>query len=696
MIYVRKIMILIFVLFLPMMLLAEDTLRYRMPEQIVTTTRSVRSWLDAPTAFTVLKTENQPAQRGLGISESLILVPGLVANSRFGTDDLRLSIRGMGARSNTGVRGVRVLYDGIPESEPDGQARLEGIDPGTVHSVEVLRGGGSALYGNAAGGVINLRTAETFPVAGLRADFTGSGYGYTKISLAAGTGPLHSDSTLYLSIDFSNFNFEAGESGGSGGTITLSRTESDGWRKHSKYEGYHVNGAWTIHADPWSSLRALFYFVKINSELPGTLTPEQFDDDPFQADSNYVALDVKRITRKGRLGLQYKNLLSEHFTLEFTPYAALKKFDRPREKGSEYRLLTRYMLGGTLQGVWDGFLANRPLYVVFGVDEQFQDGPISTYHNEGGTRTDSLLKEEQKSQWGQGVFTEGEIGISDFVTISAGARWDHVRFVEEILTEGVRITNDEQAVTPRFGLRYRVGPGMMAFGSLFGGFETPSRKETENSVGFNVKPQKTWTAEFGFRGVKIVKGVETRWDATIYRMTVTDMIVPDILSGEELFTNAGEAVHQGIELSARLSKPRLGFMGVAASLGEYRFTDYISAFGDFSDKKLPGVSPNIVSGVVRWTPDDAFYAEFSGRVSGAAYANTENFEKADAWLILNTTIGGKLPIDFLSCLWHIGVQNITDERYVSFIQVNDSKRRYFEMGMPRTVLAGLRVGTPGL
>ena len=135
-----------------------------------------------------MRSEDQPAHRGLGLSDNLLLVPGLSANTRFGTDDIRLAVRGLGARSNSGVRGVRVLYDGIPESEPDGQTRLEGIEAGSLDRVEVLRGAGSALYGNAAGGVVNLRTAASFPTAGIRAGVQGGGYGFSRVRTGRGHG----------------------------------------------------------------------------------------------------------------------------------------------------------------------------------------------------------------------------------------------------------------------------------------------------------------------------------------------------------------------------------------------------------------------------------------------------------------------------------------------------------------------------
>ncbi|MBU1936353.1 TonB-dependent receptor, partial [bacterium] len=589
-----------------------------------------------------------------------------------------------------------VLYDGIPESEPDGQARLEAIDPGTIDRVEVLRGGGSALYGNAAGGVVNFRTPETLPVPGVRAEVIASGYGYSKLSLTAGTGQSRRDSAFFVSFDFGNLRFGAGQPGGEGGIVKVSRTVADGWREHSAYEGYNVYGTWTVHASAKSSLRTLLYFISVYNELPGTLTREQFEADPFQADSNYVALDVRRITRKGRLGLQYTRRFSDRISVEFVPYVALKYFDRPGDDKTDYRLITRYMLGGTLQGQWNGFIAGRMSKIVAGIDQQFQDGPISRYENLNGSRGDSLLKEERKAHWAQGAFAEAEMSVNDRVTVSAGARWDKVRYIEETLTAGERLTNDEQAVTPRFGLRYRISPDMLLFGSIFGGFETPSRKELENSTGFDVKPQKTWTTELGARSVGTTHGITTQWEVTMYRMVVTDMIVPDVLAGEELFTNAGEAVHQGIELSALLSRPRLGFVGLAASFGEYCFTDYVTAFGDFSNKKLPGVSPDLIRAVVRWMPDDLFYAECSARTSGAAWVNIENSEKADGWAVINAAIGGELPVDFLSGSWYVTLNNITDQRYAAFIQVNDSAQKYYEMGMPRTVVMGFQIASPGL
>ena len=93
----------------------------------------------------------------LGLDEALAVVPGLYMQNRFNfAQDLRISLRGFGARSSFGIRGIKVLVDGIPETLPDGQAGVDSIDIGSAQSIEVLRGPASSLYGNASGGVISI------------------------------------------------------------------------------------------------------------------------------------------------------------------------------------------------------------------------------------------------------------------------------------------------------------------------------------------------------------------------------------------------------------------------------------------------------------------------------------------------------------------------------------------------------------
>src|SRR6478672_13360470 len=141
-----------------------------LPSVTVSATRSASRILTTPLAVTKIETAELRSVSGFGIDEALARVPGVIAQSRYGTSDIRLMIRGYGARgagdrSNSGTsRGVRVLLDGFPETEPDGRTAFDQLDLAATAGLEVIRSNASALWGNAAGGVVNVITmpgAET-------------------------------------------------------------------------------------------------------------------------------------------------------------------------------------------------------------------------------------------------------------------------------------------------------------------------------------------------------------------------------------------------------------------------------------------------------------------------------------------------------------------------------------------------------
>src|SRR6478609_5505152 len=103
-------------------------------------------------------------QLGINLSESLVRVPGVVALNRQNyAQDLQISIRGFGARSTFGVRGLRLYVDGVPATAGDGQGQVSHFDLSSAGRIEVLRGPFSSLYGNSAGGVVALFTADGGP-----------------------------------------------------------------------------------------------------------------------------------------------------------------------------------------------------------------------------------------------------------------------------------------------------------------------------------------------------------------------------------------------------------------------------------------------------------------------------------------------------------------------------------------------------
>ena len=104
-------------------------------------------------------TNDQQFSQQLSLQEYLYNIPGVFSTSANNfAQDLRLSIRGFGARSSFGIRGIKVIVDGIPQTSPDGQTQLDNLPLGLMESIEVIRGPAANLYGNSSGGVITINT----------------------------------------------------------------------------------------------------------------------------------------------------------------------------------------------------------------------------------------------------------------------------------------------------------------------------------------------------------------------------------------------------------------------------------------------------------------------------------------------------------------------------------------------------------
>ena len=113
---------------------------------VVTATRMETSVRNVPRSISVVNKDRiQNGTQQLALDEALAGVPGLYMQNRYNfAQDLRISLRGFGARSSFGIRGVKIIVDGIPETLLDGLGGGVGIDLGSASSIEVLRGPASA------------------------------------------------------------------------------------------------------------------------------------------------------------------------------------------------------------------------------------------------------------------------------------------------------------------------------------------------------------------------------------------------------------------------------------------------------------------------------------------------------------------------------------------------------------------------
>lgn len=684
----------------------DDSVRYSLDPVTVTGTRTSHSWIDMPLSLTVVGATELRTSKGYGLDEVLSFVPGVLAQSRFGNQDVRLIIRGFGARgagerSNSGTtRGIRILTDGFPETEPDGRTALDLVDLSGAGNVEVLRSNASSLYGNAAGGILSITSNVFFdrPYAVYRQSF--GSFGFHKEHLSGGA--FLGDGRLFFSIG---------------------NTTADGWRDHSRSSQALFTTGVKAPVGGQTDLGIYLSATSTSFRIPGALTRAQYDADPSTSDSLYIKRDERRNNRLGRIGVTLEHRPDEHNTVNATAFVQPKSLERS-ERGT-YRNFTRYHVGGSVTyrnastiggGVRSTFLA--------GVDEAYQDGAILFYtlSPEGG-RALPLRDNKREAANNIGGFVQEEVAVGDSWTFLAGARYDVVTYTSESYVDlDLRDTKSFTRFTPKAGITWRIGPMHSIYASLGGGLEVPAGNETDpigtygadtvHAINPLLDAMKSTTVEVGTKQVVGIGGGDPvaylTYDAAAYWLRVSDDIVP-YRNGRFYFT-AGRTERMGLEFGAEMNftmglTATVSFTASKNEYGEYRIDSVHygnpGAVADFSGNRVVGVPDVFYSVGLRYAPKG-----FAGAYAGATLQSVGEYFADDANLIAvpsYTVVGASAGIDrwtpgggslFISA--SAGVNNLGDAKYVGSAWLNPDvvagQAVYIEPGLPRNFVGSLSVG----
>lgn len=337
----------------------------------ITATRVEKDPVDIPAAIsTIGQDQIQLGAEQLGLDESLRQIPGLFMLNRYNfAQDLRASIRGFGARSSFGIRKIKIIVDVIPETLPDGQGSVDGIDIGSAASISVIRGPAFSLYGNASGGAILIESEQGAAIPFAEARGTTGDFGFQKSQLKLGgdTGKLN-----YL--------------------FNLSDTSIDGYRDHSEFENTQLNTRLETTLSASSSLLATIHHTdQPVAKDPGGLTAEDAEADPSQARTANLVFDAGEALEQTRIGLLYKTGFGEGRQLSAQVYNSDRDFSNrlPFQDGGIVKLDLRFSGAGLTYTVEDN-LGGKPNRLLLGSDFDRQDDDRSRFDNlqgEAGRRT---------------------------------------------------------------------------------------------------------------------------------------------------------------------------------------------------------------------------------------------------------------------------------------------------------------------
>lgn len=658
---------------------------------------------DVPAALTVVRVDpGQSGQPGVNLSEVLVGVPGVLARDRQNyAQDEQFSIRGFGARTTFGVRGIRLYVDGIPATLPDGQGQVSDFNLDMGGRVEVLRGPFSVLYGNAAGGVVQLWTAP------------GTAVPQTTLGVHAGSN----DSFRY-SVD------TRGMLGKVDYNIAAAQFLSGGYRRHSRVNRKTLHARFGIPLGDQRKLSVVVdHFDQPRSQDPLGLTRAQLDAGPRQVASAAVQYDTRKRILQNQLGVtyeqdgQYDRLRIAGYAgrRDILQYLSIPKFVQanPLQSGGVVAPDTDYA-GLDLRWTHDGQLFGRDTEFVLGGGGDAQWQHRSGYENFVGDTLGvkgRLRRDEHDDVDSIDAYAQWYWYMSDHWSLLLGLRHDGVHFREHdfYVTPGNPDDSgrvDYAATTPVVGVLFHPRDNVQLYASFGRGFETPSyselgyRGDGQPGLAFDLHAARSDNREVGVKW-QPVPALEAAM-AAFRADTRDELAIATNENGRSTYRNVGAARRQGIELSvagtiAPAWRIEAGFTHLQAVFR----SGFLACTGTpcpvptapvRAGARIPGVPRNYGSLRVRHGADTGWREGLTLAGIGNVVANDIQTARAAGYGLVGVDLAYVFALGPTQRLQLSGrIDNLADRRYVGSVIVNDGNGRYYEPGPDRSWMFGMQL-----
>jgi iron complex outermembrane receptor protein len=675
---------------------------------VVTATRIAENSRDLPVSVDRIDAQTiRDGQLQVNLSESLMTVPGVSAQSRQNyAQDLQLSVRGFGARSSFGVRGIRLYSDGIPGTMPDGQGQFSQFDLSSADHIEVLRGPFSALYGNSSGGVIAIFTEDAKPgyLVGAAAEYGAFNTQRYAMKTTGDNGPVN-----YV-IDASHF-------------------QTDGYRVHSDAERNLFNAKASTGLSDTSKLTVVANAVQTPFvQDPLGLTRAQVAADPTQAGVNAIAYNTRKSLAQEQLGVVYDNKFSaadDVVASVYTGHRATTQFQAiPQATQQAAPLypggvidLDRAYWGVDLHVSDQRTVGGTPLLLVAGVNyddlAEARKGYLNYIGQELGVEG-ALRRDEANNVYDFDQYFQAQWDPTDRWRLVAGVRNNFVEVTSHGHLAVLDAADSEvsySAVNPVGGVTYRVTSAINAYASYGKGFETPTlndlayRSVDGSLPGLNLglKPARSDNYEVGIKtGNESVRANL----AAFYIKTVDELAVLQNLGGRTVDQNIGETNRRGLELAVDAKwaggfTAQLAYTYIKAIVAQQYFTCVTAPCNPLANPTgppppnylpvnegnfLPAVARNSLYVGVSWNYAPLGFSTTLETIARAKlYADDRNTDAAASYWVANLRAGFKQETTHWSFSEFARLDNLANRAYVGSVIVNDANSRFFEPAPGRTV-----------
>ncbi len=672
---------------------------------VITATRVASDPMNLPMAIGIVDSEAiGEAQLQVNLSESLQRVPGVHAQNRNNyAQDVQLSVRGFGTRSSFGVRGIKLYTDGIPASQPDGQGQVSHFSLGSADRIEVLRGPFSALYGNAAGGVIQV--------------FTESGVSPPTVTVTVAAG---ANDTLRIGVKAS------GREGALAYVAQVDRFDTDGPRPQSSASRFGANAKLEVRLSEATTVTILGNHVNLpGAQDPLGLTRSEFEANARQVNPLALQFNTRKDLEQTQGGARFRQAFNAEQAFELVVYTgerSVRQFQAipgatqaPATNPGGVIDFDRNYYGADARFVQSGAWGN----VVVGVSSDVLNENRRGYQNFIGTNLGvlgALRRDEKNKLTSTDGYAQGEWRVLPWLpeaSIHAGVRASSVKLVsaDKYIVAG---NGDDtgsvrySAVLPSVGVNWRVMPALSLYASAGRGIETPTLNElayrppgSVPATGLNLSllPARSHSVEIGAKWRR--DGITAEL-ALFDTKTKDEIVVISNSGGRSAFANTGRTQRRGIELftRAQLDEWITGLQWeLAANTLDARYRDSFKTCGAppctvpsvlvAAGNRLPGVPNSAAWTELKWTHASGVYIAAEVKHQGRIIANDVGDESVNAVTLLGARIGVQRQWGKVRMSAFLRGDNLSGKTYAGTVIVNEANRRYFEPAAGRTWLAGV-------
>lgn len=646
----------------------------------------IRNSIHQTAAAVSIITEKEINQAdGVILTPVLNKIPGIFMQ-QGGLNTNRITIRGIGARTQYGTSKIKAYFEGIPLSNAEGDTTLEDIDLEVLGGIEIIKGPNSTSFGAGLGGVISLRAKQLDAETSFAKTATTFGsFGLTKQILSAG----YSDSQSSLFVNYSNL-------------------QQEGYRENSDYDRQSLNLFGKQKISEKSTLSFFGIATQLKAFIPSSISETAFNTKPESAAATWLAAQGFESYDKLMVGIGFEHQFSKSWSADVSLFSNLKKAYEPRP----FDILEEKtnMLGFRAKVNYKASLFSLPNTISIGTEFMTENYDFSLFRNlyqsypgQGSVQGDRFSEMEQKRGYWNG-FIQMETQLSNKLNLESGLAFNTTHYNQQDVFLANENSKEKYTFgsvwSPRLGLSYKIDDSKNVYVSLSKGFSIPSVAETltpEGQINTDLQSEKGINYEIGFKANFFEKKLYT--EMILYSTQINNLLVARRVAEDQYVgINAGESSHQGLEFLLNYKfQPNSNIQlnpYFSATINRFEFKDFVYNDTDYSGKLLPAV------------PDTQFNFGFdlvsvmglnfnaSYRLTGKRYLDDANSKETAGYELLDVKAGyGFCILKKVKMEINLGIQNALNEKYAAIVLPNavgfgSTPARYYYPGNPVNYYGG--------